>query len=100
MVICANGYPEDYKKNIEIKNLRELEKKLESGDIIDCVKILHAGTIEKDGKILANGGRVLNVVASDKNFSSARKKAYKIVDMIGWKQGFVRNDIAKKVEDC
>ncbi len=99
VVICSNGYPEDYKKNIEIKNLRELEKKLESADIIDGVKILHAGTIEKDGKILANGGRVLNVVASAENFSSARQKAYKIVDMIGWEEGFFRRDIAKKVEN-
>ena len=98
VVICANGYPEDYKKNIEIKNLRELEKELENTAIIDSVKILHAGTIEKDGKILAIGGRVLNIVASAKDFSSARKKAYKIVDMIDWKDGFVRNDIAKKVE--
>jgi phosphoribosylamine-glycine ligase len=49
---------------------------------------------------LATGGRVLNVIASDKNFSSARKKAYKIFYMNGWKEGFVRNDIAKKVEDC
>ena len=98
VVICANGYAEDYKKNIEIKNLRELEKRLENFDIVDDVKILHAGTIEKDGKILATGGRVLNVIASDENFSSARKKAYKIVDMIDWKEGFVRNDIAKKVE--
>lgn len=97
VVICANGYPEDYKKNIEIKNLRELEKRLENGNIIDGVKILHAGTIEKDGKILATGGRVLNIVANANNFSLARQKAYKIVDMIDWKEGFVRNDIAKKV---
>jgi phosphoribosylamine-glycine ligase len=48
---------------------------------------------------LATGGRVLNIIASDKDFLSARKKAYKIVDMIGWKEGFVRSDIAKKVED-
>jgi len=100
VVICSNGYPEDYKKNIEIKNLYELEKKLENGDFIDGVTILHAGTIEKDNKILAIGGRVLNVVASANNFSSARQKAYKIVDMIDWKDGFVRNDIAKKVENC
>ncbi len=99
VVICANGYPEDYKKNIEIKNLRELEKRLENGEIVDDVKILHAGTIEKDGKILAIGGRVLNIVASAKDFTSARKKAYKIVDMIGWKEGFVRKDVAKKAED-
>ena len=99
VVICSNGYPEDYKKNIEIKNLRELEKRLENHEIIDGVKILHAGTIEKDGKILAIGGRVLNIVASDKNFSLARQKAYKIIDMIGWNEGFVRNDIAKKAKD-
>ena len=86
------------KINIEIKNLRELKKEFENTAIIDSVKILHAGTIEKDGKILAIGGRVLNIVASAKDFSSARKKAYKIVDMIDWKDGFVRNDIAKKVE--
>ena len=54
-------------------------------------------TKKLDGKILAIGGRVLNIVASAKDFSSARKKAYKIVDMIGWKEGFVRNDIANKV---
>jgi phosphoribosylamine--glycine ligase len=99
VVICSNGYPEDYKKNIEIKNLRELEKRLEKGNIVDGVKILHAGTIEKDGKILAIGGRVLNIVASDKNFLSARQKAYKIIDMIGWKDGFARKDIAKEVID-
>lgn len=99
VVICSNGYPEDYKKNIEIQNLRKLEKRLENGEIIDGVKILHAGTIEKDDKIFATGGRVLNIVASDKFFSSARKKAYKIIDMIGWEEGFVRKDIAKKVED-
>jgi phosphoribosylamine--glycine ligase len=99
VVICSNGYPEDYKKNVEIKNLYELEKKLENGDFIDGVTIIHAGTIEKDNKILAIGGRVLNVVASANNFSSARQKAYKIVDMIDWKDGFVRNDIAKKVEN-
>ena len=55
--------------------------------------------IEKDGKILAIGGRVLNIIASDKNFSLARQKAYKIIDMINWKEGFVRKDIAKKVLD-
>lgn len=98
VVIFSNGYPKDYKKYWN-KNFHELEKRLENAKIIDGVKILHAGTIEKDGKILAIGGRVLNIVASDKDFLSTRKKAYKIIDMINWKEGFVRNDIAKKVED-
>lgn len=91
VVMCANGYPEGYEKGSEIKNLEAAKK-------IPDVKILHAGTIKKDGKILANGGRVLNIVASANSFHDARNKAYEAVDLIDWKEGFVRRDIAKKAE--
>lgn len=91
VVMCANGYPESYEKGSEIKNLEAAKK-------IPDTKILHAGTIKKDGKILANGGRVLNIVAEGNSFSDARKKAYEAVDLIDWKEGFVRRDIAKKAE--
>ncbi len=91
VVICANGYPGEYKQGAEIKNLNQ------TIDISDT-KILHAGTIKKDGKILANGGRVLNIVASNSSFKNARDKAYQVVDLINWSGGFVRKDIAKKVE--
>ncbi len=90
VVMCANGYPQDYEKGSEIKNL-EIAKK------VSGVKILHAGTSKKDGKILANGGRVLNIVASAESFAQARQKAYEAIDLIDWKEGFCRRDIAKKL---
>ena len=88
VVMCANGYPEGYEKGTEIKNLKAAE--------IADVKILHAGTAKKDGKIVANGGRVLNIVAVADSFEIAREKAYEAVDLIDWKEGFVRRDIAAK----
>ena len=87
VVMCANGYPENYEKGTEIKNL----------DLITEAKILHAGTIKKDGKILANGGRVLNIVAEATSFTTARDKAYKAITKIDWKEGFCRKDIAEKL---
>ena len=89
VVMCANGYPEAYQKGTEInlsatKNLRD-------------VKILHAGTAIKNGKLTANGGRVLNIVASAQSFKEGRIKAYEAVELIDWKDGFVRRDIAQKV---
>ena len=65
---------------------------------ISGVKILHAGTIKKDGKILANGGRVLNIIAQADSFKTARSKAYEAISEIDWKEGFVRKDIAVKAE--
>jgi phosphoribosylamine--glycine ligase len=87
VVMCANGYPENYEKGTEIKNL----------DLITEAKILHAGTIKKDGKILANGGRVLNIVAEATSFTTARDKAYKAIAKIDWNEGFCRKDIAEKL---
>jgi phosphoribosylamine--glycine ligase len=89
VVMCAKGYPKNYAKGTEIKDL-------EVAGQIAAVKILHAGTTKKDGKILANGGRVLNIVAQAETFAKAREKAYAAVDKINWADGFVRRDIAKK----
>lgn len=91
VVMCANGYPESYEKGTEIKNLEAAKK-------VEGVKILHAGTAFNGEKIVANGGRVLNVVASANSFKVARSKAYEAVDLINWKEGFVRRDIAKVTE--
>ncbi len=90
VVVAAKGYPENYQKGTEIKGLENIK--------IADVKILHAGTTKKDGKILANGGRVLNIVAEADDFKEARKKAYQALDLIDWADGFARKDIAKKVE--
>jgi phosphoribosylamine--glycine ligase len=89
VVMCSNGYPEASETGTEIKNL-EAAKKLEG------VKILHAGTILKGEKLIANGGRVLNIVAESDSFKTAHDKAYEAIDLIDWKEGFARRDIAKK----
>jgi len=92
VVIAAKGYPENYAKGAEIKGL-ELAAKVED------VVILHAGTAKKDGKILANGGRVLNVIAEGESFKAARSKAYEAIAKIDWVDGFCRSDIGKKAEN-
>ena len=60
---------------------------------VEGVEIFHAGTIAKDGHILANGGRVLNVCATGKTIAEAQRRAYEAVDRIKWPEGFCRRDI-------
>ena len=92
IVLCAKGYPEIYKKNIEIENLNEVN--LESNEFI-----FHAGTFKKNNQILSNGGRVLNFVVRSDNFQFSRKAAIKLINKIDWKDGFYRKDIGYKVID-
>ena len=87
VVMAAKGYPGDYKKGTPIEGLDEAGK-------IDGVEIFHAGTAAKDGRIVANGGRVLNVCAMGKTVTEARERAYQAVDRIKWPDGFCRRDIA------
>ena len=85
VVLAAEGYPGAYMTGSEI---RGLEAATEEG-----VLVFHAGTTESDGKIIANGGRVLGVTARAKTIKAAQKLAYKGVDAIDWPQGFCRRDI-------
>ncbi|MHB1218155.1 MAG: phosphoribosylamine--glycine ligase [Alphaproteobacteria bacterium] len=87
VVMAAKGYPGDYKTGTEIKGL-------EKADAIPGVKVFHAGTVERDGKILAQGGRVLGVTARGATVAEAQKRAYAAVDAIDWPEGFCRRDIA------
>lgn len=87
VVLATKGYPGDYKKGSVIGNLDAAGK-------LPGVKIYHAGTAEKDGKIIASGGRVLNVTAVGKTVKEARDRAYAAVDAIDWPEGFHRTDIA------
>ena len=86
VIMATKGYPGDYGKGSVITGLDEASK-------IDGVEIFHAGTVAKDGRLLANGGRVLNVCASGKTVSEARQRAYQAVDRIKWPEGFYRSDI-------
>ncbi len=92
IVICSNGYPGSYKKNIEIKNISKL--KFNRNNFL-----FHAGTIQKQGKIYAIGGRVLNFVSLSNNFYSARKSVINKLNKLNWSGGFFRHDIGHKVID-
>jgi phosphoribosylamine---glycine ligase len=86
VVMAAKGYPGDYAKGTRIEGLDDAVK-------IEGAEIFQAGTVAKDGVILANGGRVLNVCASGKTVSEAQRRAYQAVDRIQWPEGFCRRDI-------
>lgn len=86
VVIAAEGYPASPKKGTVIKNLDNAESKPD-------VKIFHAGTALKDGDLIANGGRVLNVTATGQNVTEAHDKAYQALKAIDWPEGFYRSDI-------
>ncbi|MFB9262951.1 phosphoribosylamine--glycine ligase [Bradyrhizobium erythrophlei] len=89
VVMAAKGYPGDYAKGTRIDGL-------DDAATIEGVEIFHAGTVAKDGAILANGGRVLNVCAMGKTVTEARDRAYAAVDRIKWPDGFFRRDIASQ----
>jgi len=86
VVMAANGYPGDYARGTRIEGLGVAAE-------IEGVEIFHAGTVAKDGDILANGGRVLNVCATGKTVLEAQQRAYAAVDRIRWPGGFCRRDI-------
>mgnify|MGYP001201812959 FL=1 len=89
IVMCSKGYPDEYKKNLEL-NLDNL--KLNKNEFL-----FHAGTRLVNSKIFSNGGRVLNVVIRSNEFKLARDKALKLLKDINWENGFYRKDIGHKV---
>ena len=92
VVLCSNGYPENYKKNIEIKNLNKIS--LGKNEFL-----FHAGTFKQNNKIYASGGRVLNFVSLADDFNSAKKNTLKNLENLNWLDGFYRRDIGHKVTD-
>jgi phosphoribosylamine--glycine ligase len=63
---------------------------------IEDVEIFHAGTRAEGGRILANGGRVLNVCALGPSVKAAQARAYAAIDRIRWPGGFCRRDIGRR----
>lgn len=86
IVMAAEGYPTNVKKGSTIRGLDKL-------DGIEGLKVFHAGTAEKDGELIANGGRVLNVTAIAETVAEAQANAYDAVKKIDWPEGFYRSDI-------
>ena len=90
VVLCSKGYPDKFKKNIEINNLNKI-------DLSDQDFLFHAGTIIKNDKIFSSGGRVLNFVSLSNNFIDAKKNIIKKISKLDWPGGFYRKDIGYKV---
>ena len=90
IVLCSEGYPQDYKKNIVIENLDKLILKKNE-------YIFHAGTKIENNQILAFGGRVLNFISVSNNFKNSRDDIIDLINRLNWKHGFFRKDIGYKV---
>lgn len=84
LVLASGGYPGKYDKGIEIKNIDKV-----SDDIV----VFHAGTALKDGKLVTNGGRVLNVCARGANLQEALAKVYETATIITFDGMYYRHDI-------
>ena len=86
VVLAAKGYPGSYEKGTEIRGL-------EAAKAVEGVTIFHAGTKLEDNRLLAAGGRVLNVTAEGETLGEARDRAYEAISLIDWPEGFHRRDI-------
>ncbi len=86
VVMAAKGYPGAYQRGSMIHGLERLPEDSRH-------MCFHAGTLEKDGQILANGGRVLNITARGASLEEARNRAYGMIDHLDWPEGFCRSDI-------
>jgi phosphoribosylamine--glycine ligase len=86
VVLASKGYPGHYQSGSEIRGLSR-------AGAVEGVKIFHAGTKREGDKIVAAGGRVLNVTATGKTVKEAQTRAYQAVDLIDWPEGFCRRDI-------
>ena len=86
VVMAAKGYPGNYQRGTLIEGLDDAAQ-------VEGVEIFHAGTKAEANRILANGGRVLNVCARGNSVAQAQQRAYTAVDKIKWPDGFCRRDI-------
>jgi phosphoribosylamine--glycine ligase len=87
VVMATKGYPGPITNGSEIKGVERAEA------LGDHITVFHAGTRRDGARLLANGGRVLNVTATGKDVAEAQQRAYEAVDLIDWPEGFCRRDI-------
>ncbi len=86
VVMAAKGYPGSYAKGSVIGGLDRLPEDSKN-------MVFHAGTAMQDGRLVASGGRVLTVTARGDSLAQAQARAYGMVDLVDWPEGFVRRDI-------
>jgi phosphoribosylamine--glycine ligase len=86
VVLATKGYPAAYPSGSEIRGVDRANE-------IEGVTVFHAGTRREGDRLVAAGGRVLNVTATGNTLKEAQTRAYEAVDRIDWPQGFCRRDI-------
>ena len=86
VVMAANGYPGAYEKGSQIDGLDSLPDS-------SFQMMFHAGTAERDGRIIATGGRVLGATGRGATLAEAQARAYALIDAVQWPGGFCRRDI-------
>jgi phosphoribosylamine---glycine ligase len=89
VVMSSGGYPGNYEKGKVITGIEDAET-------LPDVKVFHAGTSEKDGQIVTDGGRVLGVTAMGDTIADAQKLAYQACEKIKFDGAYYRKDIASK----
>lgn len=87
VVLASEGYPMEYEKGKKITGIEHVD---------EHALVFHAATVEKDGEILSNGGRVLNVVGSGNTLQEAINHTYKNADRISFENKYFRKDIGRK----
>ena len=90
VVVCSKGYPDEFKKNIELENIKNVYENKHN-------YLFHAGTKKENNSIYATGGRVLNFVSTSNDFSEARKNIFENINKLNWSNGYYRRDIGYKV---
>ncbi|MCD6350777.1 MAG: phosphoribosylamine--glycine ligase [Armatimonadetes bacterium] len=93
VVVASGGYPGKYEKGKVISGL-------EDAAALPDVMVFHAGTAQRDGQIVTNGGRVLGVTALGDSFAEARERAYQAVELIDFENKYCRSDIALRAVEA
>ena len=89
-VVCVSGgYPEEYKKGLEMGGSRYLYENAPDSKI----KVFHSGTAMKDGKLITNGGRVLAVTVNGNGIEAQRSEIYAEIEKIGYEGKYFRRDV-------
>ena len=91
VVLCSNGYPEKFRKNVEINNLDKINN--------SNTFVYHAGTELINKKVYSVGGRVLNFVNISDDLKKAREIVNERIESLNWTNGFYRKDIGFKIID-